>query len=150
MNLFDVSLKLIRVNEIRGHAYDVDANSRFEARFKSIIKSEHENCILGNDIQAELSLEASMPDAPEAFFVISVIGTFEITSQEAIDELSSPAGSYQLGTLMFPYLRSLAKPIIEHLSAADIDFPFSMPTPPAPPKASEAKKPAKPKKSKPE
>lgn len=130
MNLSDVRLKLVRVSEIRGHAYNVDVNSQFEARFKSKITTENIPTELGEDIEVELSLEASMPKTPEPFFMMSVIGTFEIMRKGVIDGLSPQESSYHLGSLIFPYLRNLAKPVIEHLSAADIDFPFSMPPPP--------------------
>jgi hypothetical protein len=66
-----------------------------------------------------------------------MIGTFEILAEAAISDLSHENAPYELGSLLFPYIRNLVKPLLEYLGARAVELPFA---PPRPPQAGQTKK----------
>ena len=145
MNLYDVRLLLVRANEIRATPFLSSEEEReeddegFDAKLNVEIVSPIKDLKVGDEFEVSITLVTLAEEQP--FFSMTMIGTFEILGEAAIGDLIHANAPYELGSLLYPYIRNLAKPIIEYLGASAIDIPFAPPPPPSPPsKKTSAKK----------
>jgi hypothetical protein len=139
MNLYDVRLELVKVEEIRGVPFepssDENGEDGYDARFHVAINGSVSEIGLNDFVDVKVKLQTSINDGAP-FFEISVIGTFQVITNEGVSALGTREAPYELGSLLYPYLRNVAKPLLELLGANAIDFPY------APPQAPARKKPA--------
>jgi hypothetical protein len=139
MNLYDVRLDLVKVEEIRGvpfePSFEDDGEDGYDARFHVAISRSPSEIELDDYVDVRVKLQTSINDG-SPFFEISVIGTFQVITPEGVSALATREAPYELGSLLYPYLRNVAKPLLELLGANSIDFPY------APPQAPPKKKPA--------
>jgi len=144
MNLYDVRLLLVRANEIHATPFLSSEKERdedkegFDAKLNVEIVSSVKDLSVGDEFEVSITM-ITLAEG-ETFFSINMIGTFEILGEAAIEGLSHTNAPYELGSLLYPYVRNLAKPIIEYLGASAIDMPFAPPSPPLPKKPATRKK----------
>ncbi|WP_313058346.1 hypothetical protein [Stutzerimonas nitrititolerans] len=132
MNLFDLRLTSFRVMEIKGESFNTspDENPGYAGRFQADILSDITDIAVGGTVSARLAFMAREESEEDPFFSIAVAGHFEIMAETAIAEITGEHGSFQIATYLFPYLRNIAKPLLEQLGAAEVDFPLYLPPPP--------------------
>lgn len=144
MNLYDVRLLLVRANEIHASPFLSSEQEReedeegFEAKLNVEILGSVKDLKIGDEFEVGITMITLAEGEP--FFTINMIGTFEILGEAAIAGLTHTNAPYELGSLLYPYVRNLAKPIIEYLGASAIDMPFAPPSPPIPKKPVSRKK----------
>ena len=135
MNLHDVRLEGVILEEIRGTPYEDNGDDAYDARFQVAVLSQVQDLQANDSVEVRVKLQTSQ-SGETPFFEISMIGKFRLLTPEVAVSIASAGANYELGSLLYPYLRSIAKPVLEAMGANPVDFPFS--PPPAPPK----KKPA--------
>lgn len=132
MSLELVTLRHISVRHVHGDRFtseDIGDESAFKARFGLTIEVEDSKKDTDEfRFQIGQKFEAVAPSTNEPFFNIEIAGHFSADDNEIIREwIDTREGAYALGATLFPYLRSLAKPLLEGLGAAQIEFPWSTP-----------------------
>lgn len=143
MNPFSLQLDKVRILEILGTSDRIeidDEGQDFKAQFKAEFTSPIEDLKKGSHFTIKLTFTGKQDADAPPFFLVSVSGKFKIREEDAIPVILSKTGPYIAASYLFPFVRSLSVPILEHLFAADLDFPFHMPPPPD---FSEPKPPAK-------
>lgn len=142
MNLYDIRLLHVRLEEIRATPFtaDDDDDDSYQAELAVEFVGSVKDINVGDEFEISIVMTALSNAAP--FFTMAMIGTFEVLAQPAVKDLSHVDAPYELGSLLYPYIRNLAKPIIEYLGASTVDIPFAPPPPPP-----QTKKPARKKRS---
>lgn len=135
MSLEKISLQYVKILSVSGKAFEIEESSDSEphglkARFGLTIDTN--NFTEQNNYSFEVfqSLETlfSTSEDEESFFKIEIKGVYCARDSSGVEEwVNSEAGAYTLGVNLFAYLRNLSKPILEHLGAAELDFPWSPP-----------------------
>ncbi|WP_122300031.1 hypothetical protein [Pseudomonas syringae] len=144
MNLYDVRLLLVRANEIHATPFLSSEQEReededgFDAKLNVEIINPKKDLKVGDEFEVGITM-ITLAEG-EVFFSINMIGTFEVLGEAAISDLSHANAPYELGSLLYPYVRNLAKPIIEYMGASAVDMPFAPPSPPLPKKSPTRKK----------
>ena len=132
MNLYDVRLLDVRIQEIRAKApsFESDSDDGYNAKLNVEIINPGEGLAVGETFQVKIALVTTEDGKP--FMQMKMIGTSEVRVEAAITNLSHENAPYELGSLLYPYIRNLTKPIIEYLGASDVEMPFAPPAPPLP------------------
>lgn len=144
MTPFSLKLQTVRIFDILGTSDRIDTvdGPGFKAQFKAEFTTPITNIKKGSTFSVKLTFTGKQELDSPPFFVMSVGGDFEVIDEDAIPVILSETGSYAASFYLFPFVRSLCVPILEHLAEADIEFPFFMPPPP---ESKPAKKKAAPK-----
>lgn len=133
MSLELVTLKYVSIRNVHGDSFDhndIESESSFKARFGLSIETN-------DDQEAEdeyrftvgQRFEAVLPKKNDPFFKIEIAGYFITKHKEKVAPwIESTSGAYDLGSLLFPYLRAHVKPLLEGLGASQIEFPWSTPS----------------------
>lgn len=134
MNLYDVRLLNVQIQEIRAKApsFASDSDDGYNARLNVEILNPGKGLAVSETFQVQIALVTTEDDKP--FMNVVMVGTFEVLGEAALVDLSHENAPYELGSLLYPYLRTLTKPIIEYLGANDVEMPFAPPAPPSPAK----------------
>ncbi|WIV25631.1 hypothetical protein QN085_08565 [Pseudomonas sp. M2(2023)] len=135
MSLDLITLKHITIRSVHGDHFKadvVDGNSSFKARFSLSVEGESKSTSATKELHFSVGLEfeATLHDVDKPFFKIEIAGNFKAAAKnrEVVTQwINSKEGAHVLGATLYPYLRSLAKPLIEGLGASHIDFPWSTP-----------------------
>lgn len=132
MNLYDVRLLNVRIQDIRAKApsFESESEEGYNARLNVEILNPGDNLAVGDKFRVQIALVTTEDDKP--FLQMTMIGVFEVLGEAALTDLSHENAPYELGSLLYPYLRNLTKPIIEYLGASDVEMPFAPPSPPPP------------------
>ena len=129
----DLRLTLVRIVDVRGNAFGQDPDldeAQLRAVFSSKVSTSLDNIKVGETIELHLRFEAFIDDLETSDFEIEVAGKLVVLDEHVIAELRSDAGVYQAATLLFPFIRSYSKPLLEALGTGDIEFPYFLPPPP--------------------
>lgn len=130
MNLYDIRLELVRVEEIHGLPFDPSEDEEgYAAKMNVEFIGSIKELKVRDNFDVRINLETSI-DGNEGFFSLSMIGTFQAMTDAAMGGLDHPDAPYELGSLLYPYVRNVAKPLLEYLGANAIEFPFAPPAPP--------------------
>lgn len=131
MSLELVTLRHVSVRHVHGDRFtseDIGDDSAFKARFGLTIEVEENQKNDDFRFQVGQTFEAVVPSTNAPFFKIEIAGHFLADDNDEIKAwIDTAEGAYALGATLFPYLRSLAKPLLEGLGAAQIEFPWSTP-----------------------
>ena len=132
MSLQNVTLKFVTIANVSGKSFDQEIEDSdapaFRARFGLSLDREEFNEESDYSFKVTQNFEALFTDEAEPFFKMEIVGHFFATSHEGVGEwIDTEDAAYILGSTMYPYLRNLAKPLLEGLGAAQIDFPWSSP-----------------------
>lgn len=140
MNLYDIRLLNIQAQEIHASPFTPsEGGDGYEAKISVELVPPQKELQVGDEFYVSITM-LTMVDGQAPFFTITMTGEFEIIAESAIVELTDISAPYELGSLIYPYMRNLAKPILEHLGAEAVGFPFA---PPAPPTQEKKKSPRK-------
>lgn len=133
MSLELVTLKYVSIRNVHGDSFehnDIENESSFKARFGLSIETDVDQ-EAKNEYRFAVGqrFEAVLPNKAEPFFKIEIVGHFITRHKDKVAPWSeSTSGAYELGCLLFPYLRAHAKPLLEGLGASQIEFPWSTPS----------------------
>lgn len=131
MSLELVTLRHVSVRHVHGDRFtseEIGEESAFKARFGLTIEIEENQEDDEFRFQIGQNFEAVIPSTNEPFFKIEIAGHFSSADKKTVGAwINTREGAYDLGATLFPYLRSLAKPLLEGLGAAQIEFPWSTP-----------------------
>lgn len=138
MNLYDIRLLHVRTKEIHATSFEAEAEAEgddegggsYRIDLSVELVDPIEGMAVGDVFNACIDMVAAYGD--ERFFTMSMIGAFEVLAESAIKDLTHPNAPYELGSLLYPYIRNLAKPIIEYLGEGTAGIPFAPPPPPPP------------------
>lgn len=130
MNLYDIRLLNIQARSIDASPFtpSVDGDG-YEAKISVELVPPERDLQVGDEFEVSITM-LTMVDGQDPFFNITMIGEFEIIAESAIADLKDVRAPYELGSLIYPYMRNLAKPILEYLGAEAVGFPFAPPAPP--------------------
>lgn len=132
MNLYDVRLVQVRIAEIQATALSPDDDLKDDNGYNADLHVEIINpgagIAVGDAFQVKITLVTTESEKP--FLQMTMMGTFEILGEAALTDLSHENAPYELGSLLYPYIRNLTKPIIEYLGVSSVDIPFAPPAPP--------------------
>jgi|TARA_Y100000296_G_scaffold52547_1_gene60152 preprotein translocase subunit SecB len=133
MKTSDILLLRVRLEEIHGKAFSTEGEPEVELRvlFRTKVVTDLEGIKKGDVFEARLYFSAHPSATSEPDFSIEVAGDFKILDEHVIKELTADPVAFEAASLLFPYVRSLAKPILENLGTANIEFPFHLPPPPS-------------------
>jgi hypothetical protein len=133
MNLYDVRLLLVRAEQIHATPYPVEEEKNeggYQAKLNVEFASPVKDISVGGHFDIRFTMETLVGETQ--FLSITMIGSFEVMAEAAIPDLGHSNAPYELGSLLYPYIRNLAKPIIEYLGASAVEIPFAPPPPPPP------------------
>lgn len=135
MNLYDIRLLHVRLNEIHATPFEAEDEEDgdedgggYKADLTVEIISPTEGLTVGDTFQVGIDMTAKSDG--KVFLTLSMIGAFEVLAEPAIKDLTHTNAPYEVGSLLYPYVRNLAKPIIEYLGAGTAAIPFAPPPPP--------------------
>lgn len=132
MNLYDIRLLNVQARSIEASPFTPsESGDGYVAKISVELVPPENDLQVGDEFEVSITMLTTV-DNQDPFFTITMIGEFEIIAESAIADLKDTNAPYELGSLIYPYMRSLAKPILEHLGAEAIGFPFAPPAPPAP------------------
>lgn len=135
MNLYDVRLEDVKLEEVRATPYEpsVDEGDEdtYDAKFQVVLIKPQAAIKAGGFVAVRVKLQTSV-NSGEPFLELSVIGKFQVITAEGVAAVETVEANYEFAALLYPYLRQIAKPILESMGANAIDFPLS--PPPAPPR----------------
>lgn len=133
MSLELVTLRYVSIRNVHGDSFDhsdVENESSFKARFGLSIETD-DDAGTKNEYRFTVGqrFEAVLPKKDEPFFKIEIAGHFITQHKEkVVPWIKAPSGAYDLGALLFPYLRAYIKPLLEGLGSSQIEFPWSPPS----------------------
>lgn len=128
MSITKITLNSVRAIEVSGTEYLIEENIGFQASFRLKLLNEKKTTYNeGDTLEATFALETAENKDSKPFFKLVLKGTFTVDCDGISDWILSHDGAYSIGMTLFPYVRSLSKPMLEYLGAADLDFPFSPP-----------------------
>lgn len=130
MNLFDLRLTRVKAISITGSEFDFGPEEGmigFAVKFKSELMESIDSLDVGKSFNVRLSFSGSPTAETDPFLAITMEGTFSILGSTALAEIKGEDGIYKVASLIFPYLRNVAKPLIEGLGATAVEFPFHLP-----------------------
>jgi len=129
---FDLRLIKTQAESIKGETFDLTSESSpgFAVKFKAEVIDDVDKLAVGDVFKAKLSFTAFPADGGESFFSISLTGDLEVMEEAALVSLKSETGAYQAANYIFPYVRTLAKIMLEALGASAVEFPYHLPPPP--------------------
>lgn len=140
MNLYDIRLLNVQAQEIHASPFSPSEDGEgYEAKINVELIPPEKDLKVGDEFEVSITMLTRVNER-SPFFSISMIGEFEILAESAISDLTHANAPYELGSLIYPYMRNLAKPILEYLGAQAVGFPFA---PPAPPHQEKKKSPRK-------
>jgi hypothetical protein len=131
MNLNDIRLVLVCAEGINGSAFrPLEEGQGFEAKLGVEYANPIDDLGAGDTFDVRMTLEARVTGG-DVFFRLSIIGEFQVIDPSVIESLKLPDVPYEVALLLYPYMRSVAKPNLEYLGASSSDFPFAPPRPPS-------------------
>ncbi|MBH8611183.1 hypothetical protein I4N56_009685 [Pseudomonas mohnii] len=131
MNLYDIRLLNVQTQNIQASPFaPSEDGDGYEAKISVDLVPPEGDLHVGDEFHVSITM-LTMVDGQDPFFTITMIGEFEIIAESAIADLKDVSAPYELGSLIYPYMRNLAKPILEYLGAEAVGFPFAPPAPPA-------------------
>ncbi|MCJ2375148.1 MULTISPECIES: hypothetical protein [Pseudomonas] len=133
MNLYDVRLTQVRLADITATAVsendEVEDKKGYNANLHVEIVHPGDGLAVGDFFEVKIALLTTESKKP--FLQMTMFGTFEILGEAALTDLGHENAPYELGSLLYPYIRNLTKPIIEYMGASAVELPFAPPAPPA-------------------
>ncbi|WP_458373040.1 hypothetical protein [Pseudomonas laurylsulfatiphila] len=140
MNLYDIRLLNVQARSIQASPFNPSEDEGgYEANISVEIVPSEKELHVGDEFEVCITMMTNA-EGQSPFFTISMIGEFEILAESAIADLTHTNAPYELGSLIYPYMRNLAKPILEYLGAQAVGFPFAPPAPPVQGKKKPARK----------
>jgi hypothetical protein len=132
MSIQKLYLNYVTLSHVNGKAFEPDEEQEKEcglrAKFGIKIDSSKFNEESGYELKVFESIETRVGDSKEKTFSIEIVGHYSSNEPEIVKAwIETPEAAYTLATSLFPYLRNLARPLLEHLGAADVDFPWNPP-----------------------
>lgn len=131
MSLRNVKLAHVSTSRIDGKALEsiesADSGT-IKIRFGISINTDEIKEKISQNFSVKQIIETVFSEDADPFFTLEVNGFFVVKDTEQFEEwIDTPDAVYAVSSILFPYARSIAKPVLESLCSADIDFPWFPP-----------------------